>query len=644
MKTLLRGVFALLLLFTLTVSSFASLAGAGSFLVAYQAAYGTQGTITVANSGSLPAGPLTPSSFVAVAIPYNCGSVTFSVNNSYTGQLHVYTSTGSMGAAGQSARYDQENDSLISQAGATTSGVPANTGGTFTCPARVGTAYIVASSLSAGTPFIVALPGPVLAGAQVGSGVASSANQTNGNQVTGASWLPWQPATWNSSTTLNTALSVVSQALTTATVTVNASAGETGGQISCWATDGTSWIHLPGSLDGTTSASNLTTVNSPYTPTAGQTVGIRFNVAGYQAFKISLTNAISAGTITINMSATFAGIADRVVVISGTTAISATSLPLPTGASTAANQTANGTTLSTIAANTTGVAMAANQTNGSHITQIGDAGKTNTVSVMSGTTGAATSGNALLTAGSAISVPFSVTASGDISATSISAAPGVIKGVVITFSSIGTSNQVQMLQSTNAWSTNYPVFMFLANVVTAGAQEPSPFTPVTAVGLTANVFGSSFKLNVSTYTSGTIAGVITYFTTPMQTQPAVPTTYALGVGSAGSAPAVTTIYQNGALSNTPIQVKAGTANVYTIRVYNPNASGTVCVELFNTSPTLGTTVPFDHFTMGASTQPFEGRFDVPSTIASGTFYIVCVTTYNGSSAPSTGVDVSVRYQ
>ncbi|MDR3691174.1 MAG: hypothetical protein P4L46_17465 [Fimbriimonas sp.] len=263
--------------------------------------------------------------------------------------------------------------------------------------------------------------------------------------------------------------------------------------------------------------------------------------------------------------------------------------------------------------------------------------------VASGSAGTAAGGNALLTSGTAIQLPFSVSASGDVAATVVNAAPGVIRGVSLTFSSVGSGNQVQILQSSNSWTSSYAVMMTVSNVLNSGGLTTTPFAPsASSIAYCGNVAGSSIKLNVSTYSSGTITGVITYYTAPAQTQTAPPATYPLGVGSAGSAPGMTNVYQNGALSNTPVQVKASSGNVYHIRIYNPNGSGTVSVELFTTSPTLGSTVPFDHFTLGASTQPFESKFVIPETL-SGSIYIVCVTAYNGSTAPSTGVDVSLGY-
>jgi hypothetical protein len=150
----------------------AVLAFAFSFSQQY---YPNSGFITAHNTASLPAGPLTPGSFVAVPIASNCGSVTFSVNLNYAGQIHLYTSTGSGSTTGGSARIDQ----VAADAASTI--VPANTNGTYTCSVGPGTCYIVATTLTAGQPYIVGWPGPVIASfsGTIGSVTANAGTNLN---------------------------------------------------------------------------------------------------------------------------------------------------------------------------------------------------------------------------------------------------------------------------------------------------------------------------------------------------------------------------------------------------------------------------------------------------------------------------------
>jgi hypothetical protein len=83
-------------------------------------------------------------------------------------------------------------------------------------------------------------------------------------------------------------------------------------------------------------------------------------------------------------------------------------------------------------------------------------------------------------------------------------------------------------------------------------------------------------------------------------------------------------------------------HAYSIHIANLSNSW-VCVELFNvsSSPTLGTTTPFDHFTIPTGAA-MVFPLGIPDTLGTG-IYIAGVTAYNGSTAPNTGVDVAIRY-
>ena len=103
-------------------------------------------------------------------------------------------------------------------------------------------------------------------------------------------------------------------------------------------------------------------------------------VITYQCLFVDISNP--AGTVTQKFNA----ISELFIVdsaISGTVAITAVSLPLPTGASTSANQTTEITSLGTLITNTTGIATAANQA--TEITSLG--------TLITNTTGIATAAN-----------------------------------------------------------------------------------------------------------------------------------------------------------------------------------------------------------------------------------------------------------
>ena len=136
---------------------------------------------SIANSATLPvpgAAGLTSGSNLFRPIPSTCGSVTVSFmlqsgQSSWTGQAHLYGSTGTQGGitgATVYPRYDQ-----IDGTNGTTA-ISANFVGTVTFPVPTGSAGIIFTSLTGVAPLVAILPGPSLPSSLAGGSTA--ANQT----------------------------------------------------------------------------------------------------------------------------------------------------------------------------------------------------------------------------------------------------------------------------------------------------------------------------------------------------------------------------------------------------------------------------------------------------------------------------------
>lgn len=106
----------------------------------------------------------------------------------------------------------------------------------------------------------------------------------------------------------------------------------------------------------------------------------------------------------------------------------------------------------------------------------------------------------------------------------------------------------------------------------------------------------------------------------------------------------TAAYQNGALTNTVVAIKASAGNFYGYCITNLDATHPVTVEVFSVatgSVSLGTTVPLWHITLQGG-QTANRTFAIPYSSATA-LSLVAVSAYNGSSAPSTAIDVCIEY-
>ena len=182
---------------------------------------------------------------------------------------------------------------------------------------------------------------------------------------------------------------------------------------------------------------------------------------------------------------------------------------------------------------------------------------------------------------------------------------------------------------------------FTAN---AGTNLNTSLLALESGGNLATIAGavSSSKVNVNV-SSGAVAATESG-TWTVQPGNTANTTPWLANPAPATAGGVTTTYQNGALTNTVVSVKGSAGNVYAYGFSNPDATHAVCIEIFNAaagSVTLGTTAPIWHMTLQGG-QGANLAFPLPLTCGSQ-ISMVAVSAYNGASAPTTAVDVSVAY-
>ena len=180
-------------------------------------------------------------------------------------------------------------------------------------------------------------------------------------------------------------------------------------------------------------------------------------------------------------------------------------------------------------------------------------------------------------------------------------------------SNYGTSPGAVTVPAVNAYITNSPV-----------------------LGAGAAIIG---KVGIDQTTPGTTNGVQVNAALPAGTN--LIGSVLSGVGTSGG---VTTTYQNGALTNTVVSVKASAGNFYGWVVTNTDSSHVACFEVFNTasgSVSLGSTVPIAHITLNPL-QTANWSLNVPITCGTA-ISCVAVTAYNGSTAPTTALDVTVLY-
>lgn len=202
-----------------------------------------------------------------------------------------------------------------------------------------------------------------------------------------------------------------------------------------------------------------------------------------------------------NGSATSANSAPVVIASDqATIPVSNASLPLPTGASTSANQATEITSLSTIATNTAANATSANQTNGTQQTKITDG--TNVVNVVAGDTGF----NSQAVSGGAKTITFTTSLAGAQTLLANTNVEGY-SVVEIVYTSVGSGLTVAGQFSTISGGTYVSSNTF---------GTTSNNAPTSGLGSSAGliyfspVHGNFFQLAISALTSGTVTGTATF--------------------------------------------------------------------------------------------------------------------------------------
>jgi hypothetical protein len=239
-------------------------------------------------------------------------------------------------------------------------------------------------------------------------------------------------------------------------------------------------------------------------------------------------------------------------------------LPLPTGASTSANQT-NGTQQAKI-------------TNGTNIadTIAGDSGQ-----------------NTLAVAGSRKEVSFTTTTVQAVASTDVSN----YRWVSVHITSQGGSSTVTFQASND--NTNW-VNVALQSIATAAG---APFTAATTSGLIAvgPVNARYFRLNVTGIASGTTAGVVEFFSSPAALQ-------SIGGTVVANLAAITTGgYSSAAISTaTTTTVKSGAGTLHTISILGGTAGA---IDVYDNTAGSGTKL-VPTFTPGSVTTPATLTFDV----------------------------------
>jgi hypothetical protein len=318
----------------------------------------------------------------------------------------------------------------------------------------------------------------------------------------------------------------------------------------------------------------------------------------------------------------------------GSLTIDASSLPLPTGASTSAKQDTGNTSLASIDGKITAVNTGAVVVSSSALPT---GAATSAKQPALGTAGSASSDvitvqgissmTALKVDGSAVTQPISdgggsLTIDGTVAATQ--SGSWAVSGSKTTNNAAPTTDNLGVLPAVaNASSPTFTEGnQTLLSVDTAGNMRA-----------TVNKIGGN-AINTGNGTAGTGTQRVTLASD--STGQAAP--------SAASAATGTAIYNNTALSSTKQAVNASAGNLYGYHIYNPNAS-IVYVQLFNVasaSVTVGTTAPTAVLAI-----PPTGWADSPPSvpIAFGTaLTIAATTTATGSTAPATAILANLWYK
>ncbi len=303
-----------------------------------------------------------------------------------------------------------------------------------------------------------------------------------------------------------------------------------------------------------------------------------------------------------------------------------------------------GGNLATIATNTGNGATSANQTNGNQQAKITDG--TNIAKVLAGdqngVSTAAISRTTTLTLTGAQSSGAALTdTNGGLGYLDL----GQYGSCSIVLTSLGTGVTSVAFQGSND-GTNW----YSANGLDEASTNAGSITSLSSTGhdallesawryirVTLGAAETAGTTSVAVIERSTAASMSHMLVAAAPTSPLVISPYVTITGG------TTNVAQFSALTATAQAIKASSGNVYEYNIYNPNTSAVV-VEMFNVaaaSVVLGTTTPFWHITIPAGQTGHLAR-TFPLTFGTA-ISIAAVTTYNGSTAPTTAVDASVNW-
>ena len=421
----------------------------------------------------------------------------------------------------------------------------------------------------------------------------NAALTVGGAAVSGSNALPildgFQPpvsTTWTSATALNTAATVTTAGYDTVICTLVGTGTITTGAVIFEVFDGATWLPIKSArIESYFTDQGYSLIGAPATSRAWQ-----IPVAGFPQFRVRLSTAIvGAGSMATTLILSSAP--DTSIVTMG---IDPSTYPIPC-------QPNDGTTSANVLAPGTAPAGV----------------------------------NALLTAGT-------YWAPTDFTATSTSVSPVYdirsFKWVALQCTSNGSATTTFQVSNDPAFAT----FATLYLTTPSNGNQNASAASLAAVGAFSGATqGYAYFRLSTTYVSGTTTIKILFSanTATSTVLPQVTQTVVQSVSSSGG----WSTFSNGALTNTPVTVKASSGALGVLTIHNP-AAATTYIQIWNLligAVTIGTTPPFDVIPVPAG-QTITVNL-LPGQTFSTAISIAATTTFSGSTAPSTAAVVSFKY-
>lgn len=221
---------------------------------------------------------------------------------------------------------------------------------------------------------------------------------------------------------------------------------------------------------------------------------------------------------------------------------------------------------------------------------------------------------------------------------------GAFKSVAVTQTVAGTTATVAFQVSNDPnFTVSSPLLLQQVNT-TSSASYANGSTQFTATSGQVSYTGSLLGFRYFRYLSSAYTATPTFKT--CFSANAAPTTpvYNAFVTQTVSSSGGWSTFSNGALTNTPVTVKASSGALGVLTIHNPAAAATTYIQIWNLligAVTIGTTPPFDVIPVPAG-QTITVNL-LPGQTFSTAISIAATTTFNGSTAPTTAAVVSVKY-